>query len=66
MTTDTRTDAEKAADLELQQTRLALMAWGEELEADGLSEQEIIGCFCSELEERLARLYCDFYELSVN
>lgn len=60
---DTRTPAMKAADLELQQTRLELMAWGEELSKEGHTEREIVGGFCNDLEERLARLYCAYYEL---
>lgn len=59
--TDTRTPAMKAADLELQQARLELMGWGEELEREGHSEREIVGAFCENLEERLARLYCELY-----
>jgi len=59
---DTRTPAMKAADLELMQARQELMAWGEELSDEGHSEREVVGAFCEELEERLARLYCAFYE----
>lgn len=59
---DTRTPAMKAADLELAQARIELMQWGEELSAEGCSEREVVGAFCSDLEERLARLYCQFYE----
>lgn len=59
---DTRTPAMKAADLELEQTRMELMAWGDELSSEGHSEREIVGAFCENLEERLARLYCAFYE----
>jgi len=53
----------KAADLELQVTREDLMTWGEEMRDEGLSDRDIVGNFCNELEERLARLYCEFYEL---
>jgi hypothetical protein len=52
----------KAADIELEEVRRELMEWGEELDREGLSEREIVGCFCSDLEERLARLYCAFYD----
>lgn len=61
--TDTRTAPMKAADLELGQVRAELMNWGEELSKEGLSEREVVGAFCEELEERLARLYCAYYEL---
>jgi hypothetical protein len=62
---DTRSSAEKVADLELSQARCELMEWGDELNREGLTEREIVGLFCSNLEERLARLYRDYYELSV-
>lgn len=58
---DTREPAEKAADLELAQLRIQFMQWGEELSEEGCSEREIVGCFCSELEERLARVYRELY-----
>jgi hypothetical protein len=48
--TDTRTNAEKAADLELSQIRF-------ELASD--PEMDAVG----HLEDRLARLYRDFYDL---
>lgn len=59
---DTRSSAEKAADLELSQVRIELVAWGEELEREGCSEREIVGAFCEELEDRLARVYRELYE----
>lgn len=59
---DTRTPAMKAADMELVEVRAELMQWGSELSDEGLTEREIVGGFCSELEERLARLYCQYYE----
>lgn len=59
---DTRTLAEKSADLELQVVREELMAWGGEMRDEGLSDRDIVGNFCNELEERLARLYCELYE----
>lgn len=59
---DTRTPAMKASDLELSEIRAELMAWGEELDKEGHSEREIVGAFCEALEEKLARLYCAFYE----
>lgn len=60
---DNRTLAEKSADLELGVVREELMAWGEELEKEGLGEDEIVGAFCEQLEERLARLYRELYEI---
>lgn len=60
---DTRTPAMKAADLELEQARIELMAWGKEMESEGESEEMVVRHFCCELEERLARLYCAYYEL---
>ncbi len=60
---DTRTLAEKSADLELQVTREELMAWGAEMRDEGLSDRDIVGNFCNELEERLARLYRELYEV---
>jgi hypothetical protein len=60
---DTRTPQMKAADMELAQTRIELMAWGEELADEGHTEREVVGAFCSDLEERLARLYCRYYEI---
>lgn len=54
--------AEKAADLELSEVRVELMALGEELDSEGFTEREIVGCFCEALEEKLARLYCEHYE----
>jgi len=53
----------KLADMELGQVRAELMQWGEELSDEGHSEREVIGAFCEELEERLARLYCRYYEI---
>lgn len=61
--TDTRTEAQKTADLELGQARIELMARGRELSEEGHSEREVVGALCGELEERLARLYCAYYEL---
>lgn len=58
---DTRSPAEKAADLELEQARIELMAKGDELSKEGRTEREIVGAFCEDLEERLARLYCELY-----
>lgn len=58
------TPAERASDLELSQVRIELMELGEELDREGFSEREIVGCFCEALEEKLARLYCQFYEVS--
>lgn len=61
---DQRSLAEKSADLELQVVREELMAWGNELfEEEGLSEREIVGAFCEQLEERLAHLYRELYEI---
>lgn len=61
-TEDTRTDAERLADMEVANVRSELMQWGEELSEEGCSEREIVGCFCAELEERLARAYRVLYE----
>lgn len=60
---DQRSLAEKSADLELELIRHDLMGWGLELEAEGLSEREIVGAFCEQLEERLAHLYRELYEI---
>lgn len=60
---DTRTPEMKLADLELANVRAELMQWGEELSDEGCSEREVVGAFCSDLEERLARLYCQHYEI---
>ena len=60
---DNRSLAEKSADLELELIRHDLMAWGMELESEGLSEAEIAGAHCEQLEERLAHLYRELYEI---
>jgi hypothetical protein len=61
---DTRTLPEKAADLEIEQVREQLMQWGGEMADEGESEEMVVRHFCCDLEERLARLYCMYYELS--
>ena len=60
---DQRSLAEKSADLELEIVREELMAWGDELSKEGLGEREIVGAFCEQLEERLAHLYRELYEI---
>jgi hypothetical protein len=60
---DQRSLAEKSADLELEVVRGELMTWGESLEAEGLGEGEIAGAHCELLEERLAHLYRELYEV---
>ena len=60
---DTRTPEMKLADMELAEVRAELMRWGEELSNEGRSEREVVGAFCEELEERLARLYCQYFEI---
>ena len=60
---DTRTPAMKVADLELVQVRDQLMTWGEELSKEGFTERQVVGAFCEDLEERLARLYCMYYDV---
>jgi hypothetical protein len=60
---DQRSLAEKSADLELEIVRAELMAWGNELSEEGLGEREIVGAFCEQLEERLAHLYRELYEV---
>jgi hypothetical protein len=62
---DQRSLAEKSADLELEIVRSDLTAQGEELEKEGLHEPEILGAFCEQLEERLAHLYRELYEIGV-
>lgn len=60
---DDRSLAEKSADLELEIVRSELMKWGDELSKEGLGEREIVGAFCEQLEERLAHLYRELYEI---
>jgi len=60
---DQRSLAEKSADLELEIVREELRIDGEELEKEDLSEVEILGAFCEQLEERLAHLYRELYEI---
>lgn len=60
---DQRSLAEKSADLELEIVRSDLTTWGEELEKEGLEEEQILNCFCGQLEERLAHLYRELYEI---
>lgn len=62
--TDKRTRAQKASDLELSQIRLQLDAYREELREEGCKETTILCGQIDDLEDRLARLYCAFYELS--
>lgn len=63
---DNRSLAEKSADLELGVVREELMAWGDELSKEGLGEREIVGAFCEQLEERLAHLYRELYEIDAS
>lgn len=58
-----RSLAEKSADLELEIVHSELTDWGEELRDEGLKEPEILGAFCEQLEERLAHLYRELYEI---
>lgn len=60
---DTRTPAMKAADLELQAARDEICAWADELKREGHQDEVIRVGICENLEERLARLYCAYYEL---
>jgi hypothetical protein len=60
---DQRSLAEKSADLELEIVQGELAAWGLELHGEGLGELEILGCIIEQLEERLAHLYRELYEI---
>lgn len=60
---DQRSLAEKSADLELQIVHEGLMDRCVKLHAEGLDEPEILGACCEELEERLAHLYRELYEI---
>jgi hypothetical protein len=57
------TPAQRAADIELQVARDEICAWADELKREGHSDEAIRVGICENLEERLARLYCEHYEL---
>lgn len=57
------TPAQRAADIELQIAREEICAWADELKREGRSDEAIRVGICENLEERLARLYCAYYEL---
>lgn len=57
------TPAQRAADIELQVARDEICAWADELKREGHSDEAIRVGICENLEERLARLFCAYYEV---
>jgi hypothetical protein len=60
---DTRSEAQKSADLEVSQMRVELEELRKELAGEKVARAGIFRTQVEYLEERLARLYCEFYEL---